>query len=544
MYRVKSLAEMPGPPAHPEKGNLEDIQRIGDLAHFQLQIHKEFGKIVRFDLGYGNIAVSISDPKLLRQYAQIHKKPKVLYQFLEPLIGNVFIEDPDDEVRNIVKEHYNNELVRKNWDKLRAQLDDEIRALLKSRSQAGIVTLQERVNALSMKLTVTLVFGVDFDESDKLARQMHTALEQSLNVQYEKVETDEVKLGNALNYINEVVGQLMKRAQGNENTFYRVLLDKYNQNTDPEKLKNIIKLVLMGGYHTVASTVCWNLYSIAKHPDVARKVYHEIDALIRDHDLTYAKLSKLKYLAKTFKETMRLYTPGPYTAREAEEDLEIAGYKVPKGTIIYFPLLVVHRDQNNWEDPLTFNPDRKFNFQAYMPFGSSVKNCSGINIATTLVMMINAQLLRQLRFEVASGFVPQLHENFVLTSKNDMQFKLSRRDNKLGQNNTFSTNRIITVAIGAGLLSIYYATKNNKLLLLFALLLLMLKMSISASRGFTFFRGNPPLEGHGNIPASLSPSQLLESAGTFPSSADSYEGKKPSSEEISDKHIGFEKTFN
>lgn len=44
--------------------------------------------------------------------------------------------------------------------------------------------------------------------------------------------------------------------------------------------------------------------------------------------------------------------------RETSEDVDIGGYKVPRGTVINVPFRYIHMDPEIYPDPETFNPDR------------------------------------------------------------------------------------------------------------------------------------------------------------------------------------------
>ena len=41
-----------------------------------------------------------------------------------------------------------------------------------------------------------------------------------------------------------------------------------------------------------------------------------------------------------------------------EEDCEIAGYNIPKGTSLTFSIYAIHHDPEYWPDPDRFDPER------------------------------------------------------------------------------------------------------------------------------------------------------------------------------------------
>lgn len=58
-------------------------------------------------------------------------------------------------------------------------------------------------------------------------------------------------------------------------------------------------------------------------------------------------------------EGLRLYGPIPnFFGRWAEQESEIMGYKIPKGSAILAPIWYIHHDPNVWPDPWKFDPER------------------------------------------------------------------------------------------------------------------------------------------------------------------------------------------
>ena len=79
-----------------------------------------------------------------------------------------------------------------------------------------------------------------------------------------------------------------------------------------------------------------------------------------------------------------MYTPGFVLFRKASEDYKVANSNITirKGLKIWIPTLAFHYDENFWENPTKFDPDRftqeqisqRHNF-SFFPFGEGPRNC-------------------------------------------------------------------------------------------------------------------------------------------------------------------------
>ena len=85
-----------------------------------------------------------------------------------------------------------------------------------------------------------------------------------------------------------------------------------------------------------------------------------------------------------------MHPPGTFTARECNEPIEIEGVKgkkflIEKKLAIYIPILEVHYDPENYEDPEKFNPERfddggikDYKDKClFLPFGDGPRMCLG-----------------------------------------------------------------------------------------------------------------------------------------------------------------------
>ena len=107
------------------------------------------------------------------------------------------------------------------------------------------------------------------------------------------------------------------------------------------------------------------------------------------------------------KEAMRLYPPAYAVGREAIEETEIGGYRVPKGTQLFAFQWVTHRDARYFDEPDAFKPERwtvegteQVPKYAYFPFGGGPRQCIGNYFAMMEVVLLLATIGRRFRFKL------------------------------------------------------------------------------------------------------------------------------------------------
>jgi len=140
-----------------------------------------------------------------------------------------------------------------------------------------------------------------------------------------------------------------------------------------------------------------------QNPDIQDKAREEVRKFIGDKPIPdWDDIKKLTYLDNCIKETIRLYPPAAAISRILEEDEEVFGYHINKGTMITIPVLQIHRNPEYFKDPLKFNPDRfitdKIIPNTYLPFSLGPRACIGQNFAMLEMRLLLALLLRHFVF--------------------------------------------------------------------------------------------------------------------------------------------------
>ncbi|XP_060102428.1 cytochrome P450 4V2 [Heteronotia binoei] len=170
-----------------------------------------------------------------------------------------------------------------------------------------------------------------------------------------------------------------------------------------QDIREEVDTFMFEGHDTTAAAVTWSIFLLACHPEVQRKVHHELDEIFGDskRHVTSEDLKELRYLECVIKEALRLFPSVPYFGRKLHESCYIRGYKISKGTEVLIAPVVLHRDPDVFPEPEKFQPER-FSLEnsagrnpyAYVPFSAGPRNCIGQRFAQMEEKTILATILR------------------------------------------------------------------------------------------------------------------------------------------------------
>ncbi|KAM3252695.1 hypothetical protein P3L10_006765 [Capsicum annuum] len=123
---------------------------------------------------------------------------------------------------------------------------------------------------------------------------------------------------------------------------FQEIIDEITLFADLARLGQKIDSFLQGT-DTSSVTIEWAMSLLLNHPEVLEK----------------ADLPKLKYLRSIIWETLRLYPAEPMLVpHESSDDCKVAGFHIPRGTMLLVNTWAIHRDPLLWEDPESFKPER------------------------------------------------------------------------------------------------------------------------------------------------------------------------------------------
>ena len=146
--------------------------------------------------------------------------------------------------------------------------------------------------------------------------------------------------------------------------------------SDEEVIGNTVDL-LLGGVDTTSNTLVFALYELARNPQHYRRLEAEVeDVLGREEAPSVAAVARMPFLRNCLKETLRMYPLVVGMLRKMDQDMELGGYFIPKGTLVRGNFYDMCMSEKYFEDPRSFNPERwdretgkKFHPFTTLPFG-------------------------------------------------------------------------------------------------------------------------------------------------------------------------------
>lgn len=192
--------------------------------------------------------------------------------------------------------------------------------------------------------------------------------------------------------------------------------------------------IFLAGHETTANALAWTWYLLAQHPDVERRLHHEIDSVLGDRTATAEDAMRLPYTRMVLSESMRLYPPAWAIGRRALEDFTIGGYIVTKGTVVLVSQYLIHRDERFYADPERFDPDRWLPDRqkgrpkyAYFPFGGGTRVCIGEAFAWMEGILVLATLARDWHLESLETAPVGMQPAITLRPAHGIRMKLGKR---------------------------------------------------------------------------------------------------------------------
>jgi cytochrome P450 len=206
-----------------------------------------------------------------------------------------------------------------------------------------------------------------------------------------------------------------------------------SQMTDSQ-LRDEVMTLFLAGHETTALALSWTWYLLTTNREAEQKFHDELDRVLAGRLPNVSDLPNLTYTEMIAKETLRLYPPAYGVGREAIEECEIGGYRIPRKGQVFAFQWVTQRDPRFFEDPDQFVPERwapevadRLPKYAYFPFGGGPRKCIGDYFAMMETILLLATIGQRFKFALAPGEKVELYPSMSLRPRNGIRALLSQR---------------------------------------------------------------------------------------------------------------------
>nr|AGX93055.1 geraniol 10-hydroxylase-like protein [Vinca minor] len=242
-----------------------------------------------------------------------------------------------------------------------------------------------------------------------------------------------VHFGKVIQLFNGLINERLdkRKSRGGYNDVLDVLLTTTEENPEEIDRTHIERMCLdlfVAGTDTTSSTLEWAMAEMLRNPEKMKKTQEELAEVVgRGKLIEEGDVSRLPYLRCVVKETLRVHPPVPFLIpRKVVQDVEVCGYKVPKGSQVLVNAWAIGRDETFWKDALGFKPERFLESELdtrgrdfeLIPFGAGRRICPGLPLANRMVPVMLGSLLNSFNWKLEGGIAPKdldMEEKFGIT---------------------------------------------------------------------------------------------------------------------------------
>ncbi|MFI6822439.1 cytochrome P450 [Micromonospora sp. NPDC050187] len=242
----------------------------------------------------------------------------------------------------------------------------------------------------------------------------------------------------AVRVVDEVLVPIVResRATAEEgddviSTLWRARTDDGRQ-LDERQVRNDTVAMFAATTETTINVLTWLWPHLDEHPEVADRLYEEINRVVGDEPVRREHLGELRYTRMVLDELLRLYPIGWLIPRRAVAADVIGGVEIEAGATVVASPLITQRMAAFWDRPDEFDPERfrpepvrARHRYAHFPFGGGPHQCLGMYLFYLEAQLIVATMLSRYRFQLRQPGVPGLRLAAALRPRRRVELTLT-----------------------------------------------------------------------------------------------------------------------
>jgi cytochrome P450 len=173
------------------------------------------------------------------------------------------------------------------------------------------------------------------------------------------------------------------------------------------QVRDDLVAMFVAGSESTALALTWLWVLLDAHPEVAAKLYDEVEQVVGTDRPDRRHLADLRYTKMVLQELLRIYAVGWLVPRRAVAADVVDGVPIERGATVLISPYLTNRMESLWDRPDVFDPDRfspehaqpRHRF-SYLTFGGGPHQCLGSHFFTIEAQLIVATLLARYRVEL------------------------------------------------------------------------------------------------------------------------------------------------
>ncbi|MFE5818504.1 cytochrome P450 [Streptomyces sp. NPDC056479] len=417
-----------------------------------------YGDLVEIRLGPTRAYVPCH-PELLRQVLmedRVFDKGGPLFDRLRDIVGNGLGSCPHRDHRR------QRRLLQPAFHRARLQhyadvMEQESTVLTESWQEGQVIDAFPVLYGFALRTATRTLFTAHVDDGDveTIQRSFETALGGLFQRMFLPRAWQRLPLPanrryqQALDHLHGRVDRIIadyRRGGQNHGDLLSMLMSARDEDggatLNDDEVHDQVITMLFGGSETVAANLTWTLYLMSRHPEAARKVHEETDAVLEGRPAGWSDLPELPFTNRMITESLRLYPPAWLYTRITASQVELAGRRLEPGTTLVISPPVVHRQASVHADPTDFSPDRWLPDRtadlprgSFATFGAGARKCIGDAYALAEATLALATIANRWQVECDPGTDVRPSTLATVMHPRRLHLRLARRTTKTARHN-------------------------------------------------------------------------------------------------------------
>ena len=418
-----------------------------DQITFIQQEVKEQGGIAALKIMWIEFII-LTDPNIIREFLvrhanQVHRDPFVSPIFRRIFGNGLFVAEGKEwkRKRKLVQPAFHAMRVREYADTMASYSKE----MVDSWSTDDVYAMDDQLTQLTLRIIAKTMYGVDIDvQTETIGRVMkellgivELQLRRSFNLPPWLPTPSNLKQKRLYKEISALLLSIIRerRAEGvDKGDLLSMLLqskDESGQGMDDQELLDECMTLFVAGHETTAAALTWTWYVLGRNPEIASRLYDEVDTVLGKETVSFEKLKEMPYLDAVIKETMRMYPPAYGFARTVLEPFELGGHTFNKKAVVMVSTYATHHRPDLYPEPDEFRPERFLDEEpdryAYLPFGAGPRICLGNMFAMLEAAIILVTMIQNVTLEPLSDAPATLETLVTLRPRDPVEMKVSKR---------------------------------------------------------------------------------------------------------------------